>query len=85
MIQFYTLEEHLVQLVHSMVVKPIQIKRYDLPVSIYNTKDNTWRVVTATGQIPTKKCNHASVYIPQHNRILLFYGAYELQLILLIP
>ncbi|CAG8790392.1 38530_t:CDS:2, partial [Gigaspora margarita] len=29
---------------------------------------------TTTGQIPTKKCNHASVYIPQHNRILLFYG-----------
>ncbi|KAF0557648.1 galactose oxidase [Gigaspora margarita] len=46
----------------------------ELPISIFNTKDNTWSVVTTTGQIPTKKCNHASVYIPQHNRILLFYG-----------
>ncbi|KAF0405441.1 galactose oxidase [Gigaspora margarita] len=47
----------------------------ELPISIFNTNDNTWRVVTTTGQIPTKKCNYASVYIPQHNRILLFYGA----------
>ncbi|CAG8622917.1 14851_t:CDS:2, partial [Gigaspora rosea] len=30
---------------------------------------------TTSGQIPTRKCHHASVYIPQHNRILLFYGA----------
>ncbi|CAG8518460.1 22679_t:CDS:2 [Gigaspora margarita] len=29
---------------------------------------------TTSGQIPTRKCDHASVYIPQHNRILLFYG-----------
>ncbi|CAG8475464.1 16394_t:CDS:2 [Gigaspora rosea] len=47
----------------------------ELPISIFNTTDNTWRVVITTGQIPTKKCNHASVHIPQHNRILLFYGA----------
>ncbi|KAF0413128.1 galactose oxidase [Gigaspora margarita] len=47
----------------------------ELPISIYNTNDNTWRIVTTSGQIPTRKCNHASVYIPQHNRILLFYGA----------
>ncbi|CAG8476489.1 22259_t:CDS:2 [Gigaspora margarita] len=29
---------------------------------------------TTSGEIPTRKCHHASVYIPQHNRILLFYG-----------
>ncbi|CAG8762518.1 373_t:CDS:2, partial [Gigaspora rosea] len=44
------------------------------PISIFNTNDNTWRIVTTSVQIPTRKCDHASVYIPQHNRILLFYG-----------
>ncbi|RIB18464.1 hypothetical protein C2G38_1346290 [Gigaspora rosea] len=47
----------------------------ELPISIFNINDNTWRIVTTSGQIPTRKCHHASVYIPQHNRILLFYGA----------
>ncbi|KAF0371050.1 galactose oxidase [Gigaspora margarita] len=46
----------------------------ELPISIFNINDNTWRTVTTSGQIPTRKCRHASVYIPQHNRILLFYG-----------
>ncbi|KAF0497173.1 galactose oxidase [Gigaspora margarita] len=46
----------------------------ELPISIFNTNDNTWRIVTTSGQIPTSKCYHASVYIPQHNQILLFYG-----------
>ncbi|CAG8802840.1 26161_t:CDS:2, partial [Gigaspora margarita] len=46
----------------------------ELPISMFNTNDNTWRIVTTSGQIPTSKCYHASVYIPQHNRILLFYG-----------
>ncbi|KAF0449647.1 galactose oxidase [Gigaspora margarita] len=46
----------------------------ELPISIFNINNNTWRIITTSGQIPTKKCDHASVYIPQHNRILLFYG-----------
>ncbi|KAF0413127.1 kelch repeat protein [Gigaspora margarita] len=34
-----------------------------LPISIFNINDNTWRIVTTSGKIPTRKCNHASVYI----------------------
>ncbi|KAF0533028.1 galactose oxidase [Gigaspora margarita] len=47
----------------------------ELPVSIYNISDNSWSMVTTSGQVPSGKCHYSSVYIPQHHRILLFYGA----------
>ncbi|CAG8514367.1 4421_t:CDS:2, partial [Cetraspora pellucida] len=46
----------------------------ELPVSIFNTSDNSWRMVPTSGQAPLARCDHSSVYISQHNRILLFYG-----------
>ncbi|CAG8838672.1 22828_t:CDS:2, partial [Racocetra persica] len=35
-----------------------------MPISIFNINDNTWSTVSTSGQVPTRKCHHSSVYIP---------------------
>ncbi|CAG8534503.1 9470_t:CDS:2 [Diversispora eburnea] len=41
---------------------------------MYNIDDNTWSIVPTSGNIPSARYHHGTVFIPQYNQILIFYG-----------
>ncbi|RHZ44157.1 hypothetical protein Glove_756g13 [Diversispora epigaea] len=41
---------------------------------MYNIDDNTWSIVSTSGNIPFPRYDHGTVFIPQYNQILIIYG-----------
>ncbi|CAG8782894.1 27512_t:CDS:2, partial [Gigaspora margarita] len=45
---------------------------------LYDINNNNWSKVKTSGKIPLERCGHSSVFVSQHNRILLFYGEQDI-------